>query len=107
MEKAERCPTCKRLKRRSNNANARFWLLLHLIAENVKPEGKAYTAEQFHIYFKQKFLGMNEVALPNGKTIMFPKSTAELDTAEFAEHMAKVEQWAIERNIFMDELEPT
>lgn len=96
-EKAVRCPTCKRLRKRSNPANARMWLLLHMIAEKVKPEGRQYSAESFHAWFKQRFLGMDEIKLPSGKVVQYPKSTAELDSAEFALYMDKLEQYAAEK----------
>lgn len=104
MEKSSRCPVCKRLKKRSNPSNARYWLLLHLIAEGVKPEGKDYSPETWHAYMKMRFIGADEIKMPNGKTINVPKSSAELDTQEFNEFMMQVEIWAQERNIFMEEL---
>jgi hypothetical protein len=103
----ERCPTCHRKRTRSNPANARYWLLLHLIADNVKPEGQSYTAEVWHNYMKQRFLGSDEFMLPNKKVVQYPKSSAGLDKDEFNTYMAAVEAWAMERNIYLDELEPT
>lgn len=104
---AIRCPTCRQLKRRTNPANARYWLLLHLIADNVKPEGQQHAPETWHVYFKQRYIGVDEVKMPNGHVINIPKSSADLDTAEFATFMASVESWAMERNVYMDEMEPT
>ena len=101
----ERCPTCKRLKKRSNPMNSRYWLLLHLIADGVKPDGQQFSPESFHTYFKSKFLGMDEIKLPSGKVVQFPKSTAELDSAEFAEYLDKVEAYAAEKwDVFLEEL---
>jgi hypothetical protein len=105
----DRCPTCRRLKKRGNPANARYWLLLHLIADNVKPQGNAYSPETWHTYFKHtyfktRYLGADEVKLPNGKTINIPKSSAELDTGEFNDYMREVETWGQEHNVFMDDL---
>lgn len=107
MEKRSRCPTCHRLKRRSNDANRRYWLLIHVIAEKLKPQGNAYSPDAWHEWFKQRYLGADEVKLPNGKVIQIRHSTADLDTAEFNEYMAKVEQWGIEHDVFLEELEPT
>lgn len=104
MEKPNRCPVCKRLKKRSNPSNARYWLLLHLIADGVKPLGQQYSPESFHTLFKLRFLGADEIKMPNGKTINVPKSSAELDTEEFSDYMMKVELWAQDHNIFMEEL---
>ena len=102
--KRQRCPVCKRLERRSTQANARYWLLLHEIAENVKPAGQAYSAETWHTFFKSKYLGCEEVKLPNGKVFQIPRSSADLDTAEFADFQTQVEAWAAERDVYLQDL---
>ena len=100
----ERCPTCKRKIRRSSPANARYWLLLHRMAEQLKPGGIQYSAETYHVYYKLKFLGGDDVKLPNGKVIVMPKSSAELAKDEFHEYAEKVEHDANERGVYLDEL---
>jgi hypothetical protein len=101
--KPDRCPTCKRVKKRSNESNRRYWLLLHVIADKLKPEGKQFSAESWHLYFKQRYLGCDDIALPNGKVIVRPRSSAELDKQEFAEYMYAVEAWANEHDVYLDE----
>lgn len=107
MHKPEiiRCPACGRKKTRSNPANARYWLLLHMIAERLKPEGVTHSAEVWHQYFKARFLGMDEFTLPNKKVIQFPKSTTELDVTEFNDYMDKVEHWASEHDVWLEAME--
>lgn len=100
--KITRCPTCGRKARRSTPANARYWVLLHAISEGVPVQGKHHSSEVWHTYFKSKFLGCEEVTLPNGKTMQFPHSSAELDTAEFADFMMKVELWAGEHGVWLE-----
>ena len=102
---AKRCPTCGRREKRSNPANARYWLLLHTIAAKLRPGGKTYSADQMHIYYKSRFLGCDDVALPNGKVLTIPRSSADLDTAEFNEYLAKVEADAAERGVFLADRE--
>lgn len=102
--KPTRCPTCHRLHRRSNPQNARYWLLLHAIAEKVRPGGTVYTPESFHIYFKSRFLGCEEINMPNGKTLQIPHSTADLDVGEFADYMTQVESWAGERDVWLEDI---
>lgn len=97
-----RCQACGRRKSRSTSANARYWLLLHLIAEKLKPQEKSYSAETWHEYFKQRYLGADEVELPNGKLVQKPHSTTDLDVDAFNEYMAKVEQWGIEHEIWLE-----
>ena len=100
---ADRCPTCHRRKKRTNEANARYWLLLHTIADSLKPEGREYTPETWHTYFKSRYLGCDEFELPNKKTMQIPKSTADLDTAEFHDYATQVEAWAGEHDVWLDE----
>lgn len=100
-----RCPTCHRKRTRSNPANARYWLLLHLISEKVKPsKDKGYSAEIWHEWAKSRFLGMDDVELPNGKTLHKVRSTAGLDGAEFADYVMKLEAWAAERGVYLEDL---
>jgi hypothetical protein len=105
--KERRCPTCHRLVKRSQEANARYWLLLHTIAEKIKPEGQSYDAETWHKWAKSKWLGAEECKLPSGKTIQILRSTADLDAAEFSDYMTKVEVWAGDHNAWLDSLETT
>lgn len=58
-----------------------YWSLLYLIAEKLRPGGVAYSAEQFHTYYKSRFLGCDDIPMPNGKTLTIPRSTASLDVA--------------------------
>lgn len=99
---AKRCPTCGRREKRSNPANARYWLLLHTIAAKLRPGGHAYSAEQYHAYYKSRFLGCDDVALPNGKVLTIPRSTAQLESTEFGEYVTKVEADAAERGVYLD-----
>lgn len=101
----DRCPLCKRRKTRSNPANARYWLLLHMLADKLKPDGKVYTPEIYHEYFKSRFIGVDEIVLPNKKVIHRVKSSAELDVSQFAEYMEQVEQFAAERGVYLDAME--
>lgn len=99
--KQDRCPTCHRRYRRSNPANARYWSLLHMIADKVRPGGNAYSAEQWHIYARSRWLGCDDIRLPNGKMMTMPRSSADLDVTEFGEYMDKLEIWAGERDVWL------
>ena len=103
QNKEKRCPACGRKEIRSSEANRRYWALLHEIAEKVKPEGKEYSAETWHTYFKQKLLGNVEVNMPNGKTIQVPQTTTVLDTSQFHDFATQVEVWANGRGVFLPE----
>lgn len=100
---SDRCPACHRRMTRTTQANARYWLLLHAIADKVRPGGNAYSADQWHVYCKSRWLGCDDVTLPNGKTLSLPRSTAGLDVAEFNDYMGRIEAWAGERDVWLDE----
>ena len=101
----DRCPTCKRRIKRSSEANRRYWAILHLLSERIKPRGNAHSAETWHLWCKSKFLGCTDHVLPSGKTMTIPNSTAELDTAAFNDYMTAVEAWANERGVYLEDME--
>lgn len=102
--KIDRCPVCKRRKTRSTDANRRYWMLLHVIADKLRPEGQTYSADTWHEYMKQRFLGCEEVKLPNRKTLQLPRSSADLDVPAFADFMTQVEAWAAEHDVYLEDL---
>jgi hypothetical protein len=99
----KRCPVCGRPPKRSSEANRRYWALINAIAANLDVQGIYYSADSWHLYMKQRYLGADDVTLPNGKTIIQPKSTADLETAEFCDYMQQVEIWGHEHGIYLDE----
>jgi hypothetical protein len=66
--------------------------------------GQRFSADSFHQYYKSRFLGADDVNLPNGKTLTIPHSTANLDVAEFAAYFDAVQADAAERGVYLDEL---
>jgi hypothetical protein len=67
--------------------------------------GQRFSADSFHIYYKTKFLGVDEVRLPSGKVSSIPRSTAELDATEFAEYFDKVQADAAQRGVWLADME--
>lgn len=102
----ERCPTCKRRIKRSTEANRRYWAVLHALAENLRPNGQVFSDKAYHEWAKSKFLGCDEVKLPNGATLVIPHSTADLDSGAFAEYATQVEAYANERGVYLEDMEP-
>jgi NinB protein len=100
-----RCPTCRRKMTRSSEANRRLWALYHAMSERIHPAEQTYSAEQWHLWAKSKYLGAEDHVLPNGKTITIPNSTAGLDTAAFDAFMTQVEAFANERGCFLEDME--
>lgn len=105
QSRSDRCPTCHRRHKRSSEANRRYWALLHAIAAKIKPGGTGYSAETFHIYYKSKFLGCDDVTLPSGKVLTIPRSSADLDTAEFGDFVTQVEADAASRGVYLADIE--
>jgi hypothetical protein len=101
---SDRCPVCGRKTKRSTEANRRLWLIYHLIADKIKPGGKSYSADQWHLYMKSRFLGADDVPLPNTKVLVVPRSTADLSSDAFHDYATQVETWAAERDVYLDEL---
>ena len=99
----DRCPTCRRRITRSSEANRRLWAIYHLIAERIHPKRQAYSADQWHLFFKSRFLGCVDVKMPNGETFIIPNSTATLDTAQFNDYMTRVEVWANEKSVYLED----
>lgn len=82
-----------------------YWALIHLLAEQIKPRGEAYSADQWHLWAKSRFLGCVDHILPSGKTITLPNSTAALDVAEFSAYFEQVQAWAAERDVYLADRE--
>lgn len=103
----ERCPTCGSTKKRSSEANRRYWALLHEISDKLLTKDEEgnntvrHSADVWHLYFKQRFLGSNDITLPNRKVITQPNSSADLEVAEFSDYMDKVQAWAAEHNVHL------
>ncbi len=99
----KRCPSCGRREKRSTDANRRYWLLLHAMASQLVVSGERYSADSYHAYFRSRFLGCDDVKMPNGKTLTIPRSTRDLDVSEFNDYMTQVEADANARGVFLDE----
>lgn len=96
MKQFSRCPTCGARHKRSNEQNAKYWMLLNEISEQIKPQGKVYSSEVWATYFKERFLGCDEIVLPNGKVRNRPRSTTSLDVEEMSDYITRIEVWFIE-----------
>jgi hypothetical protein len=57
-----------------------------------------WDAEELHEELKARFLGFNQV-YRYGKECLIPKSTTKLSTAQMAEHLNKIEEFAKLMNV--------
>lgn len=76
--------------KRSSQANRYYWAVLNQISEDAWMDGRQYSADVFHEYFKRQFIGV--IDLPGGHSMA--ESTTKLDTAEFAAYVRKIEFFA-------------
>jgi len=75
---------------------------MHEIAEQVKTKNIEYSAQSWAEYFKQRFIGIDEVPMPNGKTLYIPRSTTDLSIDEFSDCILKIEVWASEHFVIFN-----
>lgn len=102
MRLIQRCPTCGAPPKRSSEQNRYYWKLIHGIEAKVHPKGIAYSDEVWSLFFKGKFLGREEVKLPNGKIIETICHTAHLSVEEMAQFITQVEAWAADHGVFLE-----
>ena len=102
ITKQTRCPVCGSQPKRSLDQNKAYWALVHEIAQ-LRPGGQEFSAESWHEYLKQRFLGAEDIPLPNGKVVQRARSTASLDKDEMADYITQVEVWANEHGVYRHE----
>lgn len=92
----------QRKRARSTEQNKRYWALLQEIA-STPVKGQRFATESWHEYFKGRFIGKEEVKLPNGDVFNRPMSTTGLDVVEFGEYMTQIEAWAAGHGILLSD----
>ena len=101
----DRCPSCRRRLTRSSESNRKYWLLLHAVSEKLPVRGQTFSADTWHLWAKSKWLGCTDHVLPSGKTLTIPASTASLDQDQFGAYLDKVQAWANEHNVWLEDEE--
>ncbi len=72
-----------------------------MISECVKPEGKEFSTETWHLTFRKAYLGCEDHMLPTGKPLSMPRSTTDLDVAEFSDYFDRVQAFAANRGVYL------
>jgi hypothetical protein len=106
--------------RRTDKQNARYWVLLTLIADSieldevvldektgeVKSTGRKrkYEKDVWHEQFKRKFLTPVEIRLPNGRLVQDYPSTSAMSGEAFSDYATQVEAWANERGVILPDI---
>lgn len=76
--------------KRSTDQNKRYWAILNEIAANTWLDGRQFSADAWHEFFKGKFIGYEET--PDGRQIGI--STTTLSVADFGDYMTRIEAYA-------------
>jgi hypothetical protein len=87
-------------KARSIAQNRYYWALLNELARH-EVQGQRFITEAWHEYFKGRFIGKEEIKLPNGQIFNRPISTTTLDVGQFAEYVTQIEAWAAGHGILL------
>lgn len=82
--------------RRTTEQNSRLHALLTDIANNAWVDGKQFDAETWKEFFRQKYIGTEEVLLPDGRRIERGISTTTLDVGAFSDFMDQISAYAAE-----------
>ena len=83
--------------KRSSDQNKRYWALLREVAATVWVDGRQFSDEVWHTYFRQQFIGSDSVVMPDGKEVVTPISTTTLSVDEMGHYMRQIEQWCVEQ----------
>lgn len=77
--------------KRSAQANSRYWALLEDISEQAVIDGKRFSREAWHTYFREKYAPKED-----GPTGLVAMSTSQMNKETFANYMQRVEVEAVQ-----------
>jgi hypothetical protein len=87
----------KRKKKRSNNQNAFYWLVIDMMREGFNNTlGENVGVQEVHEFLKNRFLFKEIVNENIGEVVKMPKSTTELTTIEFEEYLDNIRAFGLE-----------
>ena len=81
--------------RRNTRQNALLHALLTQIAERVHPDDQTFAMEAWKELACRKFIGTEDVRLPDGSHVTRALSTSSLSVGQFADLIDHVTAWAI------------
>jgi len=77
--------------KRSTQANARYWALLEEISEHAYVDGKRFSREAWHTFFRDQFAPKED-----GPAGLTPMSTSQMDKETFQRYTTQIEFYAVE-----------
>jgi hypothetical protein len=87
----------KRKKKRSNNQNSFYWLVIDMMREGFNNTlGENVGVQEVHEFLKNRFLFKEIVNENIGEVVKMPKSTTELSTIEFEEYLDNIRSFGLE-----------
>lgn len=82
-------------QQRTGEQNRLFHALLNDIAEQATVNGRYFDADTWKELIRRRFIGTDEINLPDGTRIERGISTTTLSVAEFNQLIEKVTAWAV------------
>lgn len=81
-------------KKRSSPQNAYYWgVVVEMIKDRFNQLGNDFDADETHDFLKNRF-NAKEIEAVQDHFIEIPMSTARLDTKDFMDYLAKIQQFA-------------
>ncbi|WP_217589809.1 recombination protein NinB [Burkholderia sp. GbtcB21] len=77
--------------KRSTQANARYWALLEEISGQAYVDGKRFSREAWHTYFREQYAPKED-----GPAGLTPMSTSQMDKETFQRYVTMIELYAVE-----------
>lgn len=77
--------------KRSTQANARYWALLEEISGQAYVDGKRFSREAWHTYFREQYAPKED-----GPAGLTPMSTSQMDKETFQRYVTQIEVYAVE-----------
>jgi hypothetical protein len=81
--------------RRNAGQNALLHAMLTIISESVQPDGRKFGVEEWKELVRRKFIGTEDILLPDGTRTERGLSTTTLSVGQFADLIDQVSAWAI------------
>lgn len=75
--------------KRSTQANARYWALLEEISGQAYVDGKRFSREAWHTYFREQYAPKED-----GPAGLTPMSTSQMDKETFSKYMEQISAYA-------------
>jgi hypothetical protein len=81
-------------KHRSNPQNGYYWgVIVPMVMDAINSYGNEFDKDETHEFLKSKF-NLVEVEVKDGGYLLVPRSTGELDTAEFSSYCEQIRQFS-------------